>query len=113
MKRRGFGLIDAIVGIFIIGLIVLAVFPVFSNSFIQYSKIDKETEMIFLGESIYERLSARDDYCQDLLEELIVLDEVVFDDLSDQYLDKYESRIVKLDEYESYLDISIIAFIFI
>lgn len=108
MKHRGFGLIDAIFGIFIIGLIAVAILPIFSNSFLQYSRINKQTEMIFLGESIYERLCSRDDYCQDLLDELIAIDEVVFDDLSDQYLDKYQSTIVKVDEYEAYLDISII-----
>lgn len=108
MRRRGFGLIDTIIGIFFIGLIVVTILPLPGISSIQYTKINAQTEMIYIGESIYERLCSEDEYSRNLIEELMTRDEVIFDDLSDEYLDKYESKIKKTDEFDSYIDIKII-----
>ena len=106
--RKGFGLIDAIFGLFILALITSMLFTTISSVFINYSRINARTEMIYLGEGIYERLISKDDYSSHLIDDLASKKEVIFDDIPDDYLDKYESRIVKTDEGDSFLEINII-----
>ena len=108
MKNKGFGLIDTIIGIFFLGLIVIVVLPLPGISSMQYKKINAQTEMNYIGESIYERLCSKDEYSKDLVKQLMTKDEVVFDDLSDDYLVKYQSRIIKMKQYENFIDIKII-----
>ena len=96
--NKGFGLIDTIIGLFLLGLIVVLILPIFTSVYNQYSKINSKTEMIYLGESIYERLCSKDEYSKELIDSLTHNDEVIFDDVSVEYLQKYESRIIKIEE---------------
>ena len=106
--NKGFGLIDTIIGLFLLGLIVVLILPIFTSVYNQYSKINSKTEMIYLGESIYERLCSKDEYSKELIDSLTHNDEVIFDDVSVEYLQKYESRIIKIEESEIFLKINII-----
>ncbi len=99
---------DVIVGLFFIGLITSLSFPLLASSYSNYGKIIASTEMNYLGESIYERLSSKDDYSMAIIEELTLSNETIFDDLDDYYLEKYEAVIIKRDYCENFLDISII-----
>lgn len=106
--RKGFGLIDTLIGLFVLALITSVLFTSISFVFINYSRINAKTEMIYLGESIYERLISKDEYSMDLIDDLESNNEVIFDDISYDYLDKYESRIIKTDEGDEFLEINII-----
>lgn len=108
MKNKGFILMDVIVGLFFIGLITSLSFPLIASSYSNYGKIIASTEMNYLGESIYERLSSKDDYAMDIIQDLTLGDETIFDDFDDHYSEKYEAVIIKRDYCENFLDISII-----
>ena len=108
MKNKGFILMDVLVGLFIFGLVLVLSIPLLGSSFSNYSSVNRLTEMNFLGESIYERLCSKDEYSIDLINKLVSDNEVVFDDLHDDYLDKYESKIFNLGQDDKFIDIMIV-----
>lgn len=108
MKNNGFILIDILTGLFLIGLITVVSLPLLGSSHSSYANIKTVTEMNYLGESIYERLCSKDDYSRDLIEELAIKNEVIFNDLSSEYLEKYISKIEKISQDEKLLEINII-----
>ena len=108
MKNKGFILIDILTGLFLIGLITVVSLPILASSHSNYSNIKTITEMNYLGESIYERLCSKDDYSKELIEELAINNEVIFDNLSLDYLEKYTSKIKKINQDENFLEINII-----
>lgn len=66
------------------------------------------TEMNYLGEGIYERLCSKDGYSRELIDDLIGMDEVEFQDLAPEHLKKYEVKIINLGKDENLLDIKIV-----
>lgn len=108
MKNKGFVLVDVLVGLFFIGLVSVLSLPLLSSSYSNYGSIKARTEMNYLGESIYERLCAKDEYSSELIEKLNLRDEVIFEDLDDYYLEKYHASVVNLNNCESFLDIKIV-----
>ena len=58
MKRSGFTLIEAIMGLCLLGLISLTVLPIIATSSKLSNTNVKETEMAYLGEMIIENLKA-------------------------------------------------------
>lgn len=99
---------DNIIGLFILGLIAVVSLPLLNASYSNFSNVNALTEMNYLGESIYERLVSKDDYSRGLIDELIGGEEVVFKDLNDNYLEKYESKIKKINYNEDLLEVIII-----
>lgn len=108
MRNKGFVLVDILVGLFFIGLVTAISLPLLSSIYLKYSRINTITEMNYLGESIYERLVAKDDYSKDLINELIGKEEVIFQDLNPNYIEKYESILTKMSDSENFLEIKII-----
>ena len=108
MEKKGFVLVDILVGLFIMGLVTVVSLPLLTSTYLNYSRINTITEMNYLGESIYERLVAKDDYSKDLINELVGQDEVIFYDLNSNHLEKYESKVTKLSDSENLLEIKII-----
>lgn len=108
MKNQGFCLIDVLVGLFFVGFISVLSLPLLTSSYSNYGKINARTEMNYLGESIYERLSAKGEYSRELLGELESGDVVDFLDLDDYYLEKYKVSIRSLNECENFIDIKIL-----
>lgn len=108
MKNHGFVLIDILIGLFFVGFISLLSLPLLTSSYSNYGKINARTEMNYLGESVYERLSAKDEYSRELLEQLESGGVVSFLDLGEPYLEKYKVTIRCIGECESFIDIKII-----
>lgn len=108
MKNRGFILVDILTGLFLIGLITVVSLPLISSSHSNYTKIKATTEMNYLGESIYERLCSKDDYSRVVIEQLATNSEVIFNDLSFEYLEKYTSKIEKISQEDNFFEINII-----
>ncbi|NLY47077.1 MAG: hypothetical protein GX053_13970 [Tissierella sp.] len=108
MKNKGFILIDILTGLFLIGLITVVSLPLISSSHSNYLTIRTITEMNYLGESIYERLCSEDNYSRGLIEELTTSNEVLFNDLSLDYLEKYTPKIKKTGQTENLLEIKIV-----
>lgn len=108
MKNRGFILVDILTGLFLIGLITVVSLPLISSSHSNYTIIKSTTEMNYLGESIYERLCSKDDYSRGVIEQLAINNEVIFNDLSSEYLEKYMSKIEKISQDDNFFEINII-----
>lgn len=108
MKKNGFILVDVLTGLFILGLVVVFAFPIILSSGSSYSSVKISTEMNYLGESIYERLNSRDEYSNKIIDELIISNEVIFDDFDLDYADKYQCKIVNLNQNDILVDILII-----
>lgn len=108
MANKGYAFMDILIGLFLLGLTTVVVLPILSFSYNNYSKINIQTEMNYLGESIYERLSSKDEYSRGIIEELTTNNEAIFSDINDEYLGKYQSKVIKLGEDDNFLEIKII-----
>jgi sensor histidine kinase YesM len=108
MKKRGFALIDVIVGLFLMGLVVVIAIPILSSTYGNYGNLNTLTEMTYLAEGIYERLNSLDDYSQELIQDLLENDEVVYRDLNNRHKDRYQSKILCLDYDENFIDVLIV-----
>lgn len=106
MKRNGLIFLDIIMGLFVISLIVVVLFPILSltqKSFINHKKV---AQMSYISESIIERLTLKDEQSLEFLEQLETYGELEYPYLNDN---NYKS-IVKLVNNSSYLwDIIVIA----
>lgn len=58
MARKGFSLIGGIIGIALLGLIAVTVLPIINSSFGRISEQKTKAEMIYIGESIIEKIKA-------------------------------------------------------
>jgi N,N'-diacetylchitobiose phosphorylase len=104
----GFALIDVIVGLFLMGLVVVIAIPILSSTYGKYGNLNTLTEMTYLAEGIYERLNSLDDYSQELIQDLLENDEVVYRDLNNRHKDRYQSKILCLDYDENFIDVLIV-----
>lgn len=104
MKRNGLIFLDIIMGLFVISLIVVVLFPILSltqKSFINHKKV---AQMSYISESIIERLTLKDEQSLEFLEQLETYVELEYTYLNDN---NYKS-IVKLVSDNSYLwDLSV------
>ncbi|MBU5426679.1 type II secretion system GspH family protein [Tissierella pigra] len=58
MKRKGFTLVEVIMGLFLLGLIFATILPIMSTSFLRLNNQKMRIEMIHLGEMVVERIKA-------------------------------------------------------
>lgn len=58
MTKKGFTLIEAIIGISLIGLIAVTVLPIINSSHKRIRLQKNKAEMIYIGESIIEKIKA-------------------------------------------------------
>ena len=56
MLRKGFCLMDIIVGIFLLSITLVFLFPMINNSFSYFNRAKTSTEMIYIAESVMEAL---------------------------------------------------------
>ncbi|OLS03927.1 hypothetical protein [Tissierella creatinophila] len=99
MKRNGLIFFDIIMGLFVISLVVVVLFPILSltqKSFIHHKKL---AQMSYISESTIERLTLKDKKSLEFLEELETYGELEYPYLND--ID-YKS-IVKLASDNPYL----------
>lgn len=60
MMRKGFTLIEALIGISLLGLITVTVLPIVNSAYARYEEQKIRAEMIYLGESIIEKIKGYD-----------------------------------------------------
>ncbi|MFA5577009.1 MAG: type II secretion system protein [Tissierellaceae bacterium] len=106
MTRRGFTLIEVMMGLFLLGLVSLTVIPILNTSFMNMNRQKERADMIYTAEMVIERLKA---YEGDSTDGLYVLDREVGDiiqllrtdgqvEIEIGGTDKYPVRIVKEDK---------------
>lgn len=58
MKKKGFTLIEAIIGLFLLGIIALTIIPIINSTYNMVSRNKLQLEMIYIGEMTVEKLKA-------------------------------------------------------
>lgn len=58
MKKKGFTLIEVMMGLFLLGLIGATVLPIINTSFLRLNNKKIKMEMIHIGEMVIERIKA-------------------------------------------------------
>lgn len=60
MNRKGFLLIEVLIGIFLLGLITITFFPVFTLMNNQFKNVEIKNDMKYYGETVIEKIKAFD-----------------------------------------------------
>lgn len=69
MKRRGFTLIETLMGLFLLGLVSVTILPIINTSLMRLTNLGIRMDMVHKGESLIEAIKA---YNAEATEELIV-----------------------------------------
>lgn len=107
MKRKGFTLIELIVGIFLIGLISTVGLPMIQNTMSNYNRVKEKQEMLYLCEMVVERLRAKDNNLHDIFIELDSSNEIILTKIGASDLGKYKCRISKSKETEAFINLDV------
>ncbi|WMM26934.1 prepilin-type N-terminal cleavage/methylation domain-containing protein [Tissierella sp. MB52-C2] len=112
MKRKGFTLIEVIMGLFLLGLIAATILPKINISHLRLSNQNIKMEMIHMGEMVIERIKAfKEDSSEpisiynvkieDLIEEF-KKDKIVEIILpKDKNSEKYSLKIIKDEKFDN------------
>lgn len=60
MKKKGFTLVEVIMGLFLLGLISITILPIINTSFMRLKNHSIRVKMVYIGESIIENIKAYD-----------------------------------------------------
>ena len=74
MERRGFTLVEVLLGLFLLGLISVTVLPIVTSSLMNISKSKIKMEMNYVGEMAIERIKA---YNEESSRDLYIFDKKV------------------------------------
>lgn len=107
MKRKGFTLIELIVGLFLIGLVSTVAMPIVQNSIGNYNKINERQHMLYLCEMVVERLRAKDSNLDDIFQSLETSNEIVLSTIGSTDLGKYKCKITKTKETTLFMDLDV------
>lgn len=107
MKRKGFTLIELIVGLFLIGLVSTVAMPIVQNSIGNYNKINERQHMLYLCEMVVERLRAKDSNLDDIFQSLETSNEIVLSTIDSTDLGKYKCKITKTKETTLFMDLDV------
>lgn len=58
MGKKGFTLIESIIGLFLLGLIAVTTLPIINSSFITLRNHDTKLQMVYTGEMVIEKIKA-------------------------------------------------------
>lgn len=111
MRKRGFTLIELIVGLAIIGLISTVGFPIINNSFMNYARVKQEQHMAYLCEMTVERLRGKDSALDNIFSTLESSDEVIVSQIGLTHLENYKCKITKIKESEFTMNLAVKIFI--
>ena len=107
MKRKGFTLIEVIVGMFLIGLVATLGLPIMQNSFNNYNRVKENKQMIYLCEMVVERLRGKDSSLEDIFNDLEYKDEISLSTIGSTDLGKYKCKIIKTKAHEMYMNLDV------
>lgn len=117
--KRGFTLIEVIMGLFLLGLIIVSVLPIANGAFYNLSKQKTRYNMIYTGEMVVERIKAFD--CETSKELFVydveigqLIEEFRGNDYIEISLDKegydYPIKIIKENKSDSLWKIAVIVY---
>lgn len=103
MKKKGFILLEIIIGLFFIGLLSTVFLPILSSSLNNFNKVKDKNDMNYIGEMVVEKLKTSSTDILDVLAELDINGEVnyVDDDFDNE---KYSCKITKMNNSDSLLE---------
>lgn len=84
MNRRGFMFLDTIIGLFLIGLIMMTLLPIYSLTEKGFNQHKKTTQMSYASEVTIESLILKDEQALEFLEKLEKSKELVYPYLEDE-----------------------------
>lgn len=105
MNRRGTLFLDIIIGLFLIGLIVMILFPIYSLTQKGFEKHKNITQMSYISETTLENLIVKDERSLDFLKRLESAGELEYPHLED---DDYVSIVRLLDQNPYLWNLSIL-----
>lgn len=107
MLRKGFSFSDIIIGIFLLGIIVVAIIPMINISYenLHYSR--EKTRMIYLAEYIVETLKSHK-IPSYMIEEFEIKGESYFEEFDEEDAKLYACKIQLLEEHGNLWNIKII-----
>ena len=94
MKRKGFTLVELVMGLMILGLVSVTTLPIISQSFINFAKQRTRTEMVFICEMVMESLKA---YSPSSSDDFLILNKPVRE-IIESFQPEGPSRLEILDE---------------
>lgn len=104
IKREGLIFIDIITALFVIGLMVVVVFPIFALTQESFTQHKNTAHMSYLSESTIEKLKLKDEEALAFLEELEKHMELKYPHLQDE---DYSSTVKLLSDSDYLWDISV------
>ena len=107
MKRKGFSLIELIVGIFLIGLVTIVALPIIQNSYMNYSRVKERQHMLYLCEMVVERLRVKDNNLNDIFIELETNNEILLESIGTTDLGKYKCSLSKTKETDFFINLDV------
>ena len=107
MKRRGFTLIEVIVGLFLLGLVSTVGFPIIQNSIENYNRVKERQHMYYLCEMVVERLRSKDDSLDDIFIELETSSEIIVSTIGAYDLEEYRCKITKTKETDIFINLDV------
>lgn len=106
MKRRGFSLVEVLVGLSLLGLISVTAIPMLTFSFNNFTRVKARSEMCFIGEMVVEKFKTDSVIILDYLNQLESSDSIEYiDDNFDK--DKYSCTIYKIENRTRLIDIKV------
>ncbi len=107
MKRNGFILVEALLGLFFIGLLATSVLPLLSFSFNNVRTIKYRDEMNYIGEMVAEKLKSESEFALKTISDLIAFGEVNYED-DDFDKSKYRCKLVNLYSSSRFIEYMVI-----
>lgn len=107
MKRRGFTLIELIMGLFLIGLIATILMPIVQNSIGNYNKVKERQHMLYLCEMVVERLRAKDANIDTIFQDLEDNSQIIVSTIGETDLGKYKCSISKTKETTMFMNLDV------
>lgn len=106
MKRKGFSLIEVLVGLSLLGLISVTALPMLTFSFNNFARVKARSEMCYIGEMVVEKFKTDSVIILDYINQLESSDSIEYiDDNFDK--DKYACTIYKLGNHSRLMDIKV------
>ena len=105
MNRRGIMFLETIIGLFLIGLVVMTLFPIYSLTEKGFRQHKETTQMSYISETTIETLMTKNSEALDFLERLDTESELIYPYLDDK---DYVSTVRLIDTNEYLWDLLII-----
>lgn len=106
MKRRGFSLVEVLVGLSLLGLISVTAIPMLTFSFNNFARVKAKSEMCFIGEMVVEKLKTDGVNILDCINQLETSDSLEY--IDDNFeKDKYTCTIYKIEDHPRLMDIKV------